>query len=189
MSKRKMDYDLERFWKDGRRVEDAETLMRWLHRDRSALTTKETELVGLAILDGLTEAFPDRVEDWKTRFYFAFDAAEDVRLLTNEQTDGRAGWNDYHMCRWFISHDQKEIMAAINRIGHPDPDVGGTCIWMLRSVALKHTGLDEQIRECVYSDELKPECLWLRERFDEVLGPKALRESRKAEQRNHEAFA
>ena len=165
----KPSYNLEKFFGEGQPLEAADLLMKDLHKQRAFLTTRETELVGLAIFDGLTVLFPERIPYWQAVSSFPFDAVVDVRLLTNEKTDGRAGWNDYHMCRWFINHDRAHVMAALNRIALPNPDIGGTCIWMLKSVSTRHPELVEQIRDCIYSDELDESLRgWLPREYEKI---------------------
>jgi len=179
----KLSFDPEKFWANGRPREWADGFIRDLHRNRSLLTTRETELVALGILDGLLEAFPEAESSWRQGYPFAFEGAEVVRLLTNERTDGRPGWNDYYMARWFLSHDRRHVVSMLNRIQLPNPDIGGSCIWMLRSCSIRHPELAQQVRDAVFGDE----CPWVRDnfgsRFDEILGTGAIAESRAAESR------
>jgi hypothetical protein len=86
-----MKVDIEKFWDSGRPLLQVETILAQLKRERHWLTTRETELISLALVDGFCELFPQHVERWQSTYSFVFEACEDIRMITNEKTDGRAG--------------------------------------------------------------------------------------------------
>lgn len=182
MSKRKYHEALDSHkWPHPITVECAAAALSVLDSDRSWMRTYATELVCVALIDGLTSAFPDEVVDeWKKRFDFAFDEAATIRILNDEESKPRLGWNDYWMVRWQLSRDPKIAEHIVDRIAqHADHEENGitrTGAWMLRSMSERYPDLLEQVKRYSLSDSFNRKFPALAARRDEIFQMKSYQE-------------
>lgn len=74
---------------------------------------------------------PELEPEWKAEFKDVFDKVNAVMAFADST---RPGWNDFYMVQWFILRTDDIVSELVQRAKLPG-QAGGTCTWMLNSVA------------------------------------------------------